>query len=169
MKKILKRTGVVLLVLLLVHQFIRPAKNEGNNTGTDKVNDVFATPDEVLGILKTSCNDCHSNYTVYPWYAEIQPLGWWLAHHINEGKEHLNFDVFRSYAPDEQHHAMEELIETVQEDEMPMSSYTLTHGEAVLDAGKKEVLISWAEGIMQELEKNHPELKEEGEGEKVED
>jgi len=24
--------------------------------------------------MKTSCYDCHSNHTVYPWYANIAPF-----------------------------------------------------------------------------------------------
>lgn len=166
LKKIVKRTGILLLFALIVIQFIRPVKNEDSSASLEKIQDEFSTPEDVLNILESSCNDCHSNFTFYPWYAEIQPMGWWISNHVNEGKEHLNFDIFRSYAPDEQHHAMEELIETVQEDEMPMPSYTYLHGNAVLDAGKKAALITWAQGIMRELEKNHPALKEEGEVEK---
>ena len=52
---------------------------------------VAQVPERVQGILKTSCYDCHSNRTVYPWYSKINLVGWWLNHHIEEGKGELNF------------------------------------------------------------------------------
>ncbi|MCC7302708.1 MAG: heme-binding domain-containing protein [Bacteroidia bacterium] len=168
MKKILKRIALLLLAGLVVIQFIRPEKNQGSSVGSANALASFTPSEDVLNILKVSCNDCHSNYTNYPWYAEVQPVGWWLADHVNEGKEHLNFDDFQSYSQEDQFEAMEELIETIREGEMPLTSYTLTHHDAVLDESQKKALITWAEGAMRQLLISNPGLqKEEGdEGEK---
>ena len=57
---------------------------------------VFATPGNVQAILKKACYDCHSNESKYPWYANVQPFGWFLEDHIQEGRKELNFSTFAS-------------------------------------------------------------------------
>ena len=87
----LKYVGFGLLAMLFVIQFFHPQKNFSNNTSYD-ISKKFPMPDTILQILKTSCYDCHSNFSIYPWYAKIQPVNWWLQHHIDEGKRELNFN-----------------------------------------------------------------------------
>ena len=55
--------------------------------GTDKAKDININ-------LAKACNDCHSNNSKYPWYANFQPVHWWLEDHIKDGKKHLNFDEY---------------------------------------------------------------------------
>lgn len=81
----------------------------------------------------------------------IQPVGWWLQYHVNDGKEHLNFSEFLSYDAKKQDHKMEELIEMVKEKEMPLNSYTWTHDEARLTDQERQVLVNWAEGIRKNI------------------
>src|SRR5579871_2879029 len=126
MRKKLKIAGIALVVIFVLIQFLRPARNLSNNN-TNAISTKYRVPDSVDQILKTSCYDCHSNYTVYPWYTNIQPVGWWLTHHINEGKEHLNFSEFASYRIGRQYHSLQGITKLVKKDEMPISSYTLIH------------------------------------------
>ena len=78
-----------ILVLLILIQFIRPDKNDSRDWTNDYTT-AMQVPDQVKEIIKTSCADCHSNSTKYPWYSEIAPISWYLAHHVNKGKEHLS-------------------------------------------------------------------------------
>src|SRR6187549_3258293 len=78
LKKILKRTFQILLLVFIIIQFIRPAKNKAEGISKNDISTRYAVPANVQAILKTSCYDCHSNNTVYPWYAKIQPVTWWL-------------------------------------------------------------------------------------------
>jgi hypothetical protein len=71
----------------------------------------------------------------------------WLQHHVNEGKEHLNFDEFLSYSPKDQADVMEEINETVKEAEMPLPSYTWIHKDAVLTETEKLALTQWANQV----------------------
>ena len=76
--KILKKIGIVLLLILIIAQFFGPEKNDGN---IDTVNAFIAETnptEEVLTIMKTSCFDCHSAKTNYPWYNSITPVNYWL-------------------------------------------------------------------------------------------
>ena len=97
MKLILKRFAQVLLIAFIVIQFIRPTKNNSKDLAAKDITTKYAVPNEVQTILVTSCYDCHSNHTNYPWYVNIQPIAWWLNDHIKEGKKELNFSVFSSY------------------------------------------------------------------------
>jgi hypothetical protein len=107
-------------------------------------------------ILKKACNDCHSNNTVYPWYARVQPVAWWLDRHIREGKKHLNFDEYTNRKARSQYHLMEETIEMVKEEEMPLPSYTWTHRDARLSDAEKKGVTDWAVSVMDELRRRYP-------------
>ena len=154
----MKKVAYILLGVLVVIQFFRPAKNI-NTTSAATANDIsklYAVPENVMGILKTSCYDCHSNNTVYPWYNNIQPVAWWLNHHVEEGKREINFNEFATYPARRQYKKMEEVIDQVKEDEMPLSSYTIIHTNAKLSQEQKAALTDWAEAIRKDIEAKYP-------------
>lgn len=146
-----KKILLALLVILVIIQFIRPAQNKSNQVSDNDISRHYALPANVDAILKRSCNDCHTNNTTYPWYTNIQPVGWWMQRHVNEGKSHLNFSEFATYAPKRQHHKLEETIEMVKEGEMPLNSYLWMHGNATLSGQDKAALVSWADTLMKDI------------------
>ena len=141
----------IVLALLVIIQFIRPTKNSSTAVSTNDLTTKFAMPGNVKLILEKACNDCHSNNTYYPWYSNIQPIGWWLQYHVNDGKRELNFNEFATYPPKKQDHKLKELIETVKEGEMPINSYTWTHKSAKLSEQEKQLLVDWAQGIRNKI------------------
>lgn len=143
----LKKILLVLLAGLIIIQFIRPAQNVSAIPSENDIRLHYAVPSDVLSILKRACYDCHSNNTNYPWYAQIQPLGWWLADHIEEGKDELNFSEFATYSPKKADHKLEETVEMVLEGEMPLESYTLVHKDAVLTKNEQDILVDWAQNL----------------------
>jgi hypothetical protein len=146
MKSKTKIGAAVLIVILVLIQFFRPARNlSGNNQNA--IGNKYPIPDSVALILKTACYDCHSNYTVCPWYFNVQPVGWWLTHHVNEGKQHLNFSEFLSYPVGRQYHKIQEVKKELQKNAMPLNSYKWIHTDARLSPEQKEILIKWSEGI----------------------
>ena len=155
MKSVLKKAGIALLVILVLMQFYRPARNLSNDN-TNAISKIYPVPDSIETILKASCYDCHSNNTVYPWYANVEPVSAWLANHINEGKQHLNFSEFSTYRINKQYHAIQGISKAVKEDEMPLSSYTLIHTYAKLSPEQSAKLISWADGISANIKANYP-------------
>jgi hypothetical protein len=158
MKQILKKIGIILLIAFVIIQFFKPARNI--NTTPDAVkNDISAVmhvPADVQLILQTSCYDCHSNNSKYPWYANVQPVAWWLNHHIEEGKHEINFNEFATYRIRRQYRKMQEIVEQVQEGEMPMSSYTLIHGDATLNEAQKSSVINWAKATIDSMKAKYP-------------
>ena len=141
--KILKKTGIVLLILLVVAQFFGPDKNEGDLASVTPFIEETNPPTEVLTVLKTSCFDCHSTNTRYPWYSSITPVNYWLADHVKDGKKHLNFSDWSSYTLKKKEHKMDELHEEVAKGEMPLDSYTWTHGDANLTQAQIDAIVTW--------------------------
>lgn len=147
MKKIL----IALLVVLVVLQFFQIDKT---NPAVDESKDFLKTqntPEEIASIIKTSCYDCHSNESKYPWYSNVQPAGWFLKDHIDEGREELNFSTFTDYELKRQDHKLEECIEYIEKDEMPLGSYTLVHREAALTEAQKNILIDYFKSVRTKL------------------
>jgi hypothetical protein len=146
----------VLIAALVIIQFIHPAKNISAGPYPNDITTKFAMNDNVASIFKTSCYDCHSNNTVYPWYANIQPVAWWLQNHVNDGKKELNFNEFATYKEKRQHKKLDEIIELVKEGEMPLKSYTILHGNAKLSAEQKATITKWCEENMATLPAPEP-------------
>jgi len=140
-----KKIAWILAGLFLLIQFVRPDQKNPVVDSTLDFQNVAKPPAEVLSILKDACYDCHSFETKYPWYSQIAPVSWWLADHIEEGREHLNFSEFGKLAGEDLAEVMEEIPETVQEGEMPLPSYTWLgmHPEANLTAAQRDVVVQW--------------------------
>lgn len=145
MKKYLtkKNIAIFLVFLFLAIQSIRIDKTtEPVNPATDFIA-LTSANSEIAGMLKTACYDCHSNQPTYPWYTNIAPVSWWIKHHIDEGSHHLNFSIWGTYKEKRKNHKLDECVEMVEEGEMPMSSYTIMHGDAKLTDAQKLQLVEF--------------------------
>ena len=137
---------------LIVIQFFDTDKNIATVTSDNAIEKHYQVPVHVLGLLKTSCYDCHSNTTAYPWYNNIQPVKWWLADHVNSGKRHLNFDEFNSYSKEKKLKKLDEVAETIREGEMPLTSYTVVHQNAKLTDTQKSEIEQWVNEVKKQIE-----------------
>ena len=143
MKKFIKYFLILALIALVVIQFIRPEKNIGDYKSVAFFEAETKPTEEVKAILKTQCYDCHSNHTVYPWYAEIAPISYWLSDHVKDGKKHFNVSDWVNYSAKRKDHKLEELIEEVERGEMPLDSYTWIHGG--ISKEQQKLLMQWAQ------------------------
>ncbi|MES2520647.1 MAG: heme-binding domain-containing protein [Bacteroidota bacterium] len=152
-----KKILLGLVAILVLIQFIHPEKNESDDQ-TNNISTKYVVSSDVQHLLTVSCNDCHSNKTIYPWYNNIQPVAWMLANHVTDGKRHLNFSTFTKLPIAVQNHKFGEIVETVEEKEMPDGSYTLfgLHKEANLTLEQRELIISWAKAQMDTLKATYP-------------
>ena len=154
--KVFKKVLVFLLVVLIVIQFFHPKKNIANGPFAADIAVIYPVPAEVNDVLKTSCNNCHSNKTNYPWYYNLQPIAWWLNDHIEEGKREVNFNEFGSYRIAKQYRKLLEIKEQIEEGEMPLTSYTLIHNNAKLNEHQKELMINWADSLRTIIRSKYP-------------
>ncbi|GGF14539.1 heme-binding protein [Flavobacterium limi] len=129
-------------------QLYQPARNSDYGQVLPiHISKVYSIPKNVQTILQTSCYDCHSNNTQYPWYSYIQPARSFMEGHIREGKENLNFSQWGSYSKRKQENKLDRILKEIKANEMPLSSYTLIHKDAVLTAVQKEQLTNWIEKV----------------------
>lgn len=86
-------------------------------------------------LAQRACMACHGGTPPTPWYTKIAPVSWFTNHHVNEGREHLDFATRHKVEIDE-------ISDEIREGEMPLSSYTWLHPEAKLSESEKEALIT---------------------------
>ena len=92
----MKRNLLILFIIFIVMQFIQPNRQ---NIAVEKNLEIKAPP-EIMTLLKTSCFDCHSNETTWPWYSQVSPFSWVVANHVNTGRQALNLSTWENYSPE---------------------------------------------------------------------
>lgn len=140
MKKIFKRFSILVLLALVGIQFIPADVNKQELIATSDIRNVYDVPENVINILENSCYDCHSNNTNYPWYSQVQPIRLIMDHHVEEGKEELNFSEFANYSERRKRNKMRAISEQIEKSKMPLSSYLWLHSNAELSTEEIETL-----------------------------
>ena len=148
MKKKLLFGFLVLLILIQFTPNVLPPTSHSNENDLLENNRISPA---VTSILKNSCYNCHSNNTVYPWYSHIAPVSFLVGYHVKEGREHLNFSEWAELSKLDKAEALDDLIEEVEEGEMPIKPYLIAHPGAKLTETEKTQLINWAEEFAEAL------------------
>lgn len=142
-----KKITIFLLIALVLIQFYRPQKNSSSNILTSDFLLTTKASDTISSIFKISCYDCHSNNTNYPWYSEISPISWLIAHHVDEGKEELNFSVWNTFSEKRKRKKIKEMLNELKEREMPLKTYLPLHPKAKLSDRQIDLLTNWIESL----------------------
>jgi hypothetical protein len=153
-KKISLRILAALLIIFIAIQFIRPDRNISGQVFQTDISNTYSIPANVYTLLKNACYDCHSNNTNYPWYSNIQPIGWFLANDIKNGKAKINFSEFGSLSSRRQISKLKGIENQIKDGSMPLPSYQLLHKEAQLTDGQKKLLIDWIRTTRDSLTSN---------------
>ncbi|KRD08810.1 cytochrome C [Flavobacterium sp. Root901] len=148
----MKKVIILIAVIFVLIQFFRPEKNISEKENFNSIEKQHAVPKNVSLILKTSCYDCHSNNTHYPWYNNIQPLAWWLNKHVVEGKRELNFDEFNRYSSEKKKKKLTEIIDEIEKKDMPLYSYTIIHSNAKISLEQQKEVNNWAKKLKDSLD-----------------
>ena len=143
--KWLKRILLALAVVFLLAQAYRPPRTNPPVEPKNTLQAAMAVPPAVDAILERSCNDCHSNRTVWPWYSNVAPASWFLVDHVREAREELNFSEFASYSARRKGRKFDEICHEVKDGEMPLTEYVVLHPSAKLSDEDKRTLCAWAE------------------------
>jgi hypothetical protein len=154
MKGFRKKLFYLILIIIVVAQFIQPTKNISPGLSENDISKTVAIPETLHKTFISKCYDCHSNNTNYPWYANVQPIGWWLAAHVHEGKEHLDFSEFKTYKPERAEHKLEEIGEVLEDGSMPLKAYTILHQDAVVTADEVKAINEWLASLGVTAEKH---------------
>jgi hypothetical protein len=112
------------------------------------VEEEIPAPDAVREVLRRSCYDCHSNETRWPWYAYVPPVKFFVVYDVDEGRRHMNFSTWNNFGAKKRDKRLREIMEEIDEAEMPLPSYLRLHPDAELSADDKELLRIWSEGSL---------------------
>jgi len=146
MKKNLKRIFLIGFVLFLLMQIYQPARNsDGGQVLPIHITKMYDVPVDVQEIFQTSCYDCHSNNTNYPWYSYLQPVRTLMEWDIKNGKKNLNLSEFGNYSKRKQENKLKSVNKMIVKGEMPLPIYTLMHRDAILTADQKETISNWVD------------------------
>lgn len=139
------------LVGLVGIQFFPTSRNQSDTIPKTDFMLVNNVPKQVERIITTSCYDCHSNNTDYPWYNKVQPVAWLLEDHVTHGKEELNFNQWADYSSRRKNSKLKSIISQIEDGEMPLWSYTLVHREAKLSEDEKKTVLDWVSKLKDSL------------------
>jgi len=103
-----------------------------------------APPAEVAALLHHACYDCHSSETKWPWYSHVAPVSWFVAGHVKDGREHLDFSGWPRDDSTQARKKLNHIADQVEEGDMPLPSYTWIHAEARLTSAQREQIVKWA-------------------------
>lgn len=159
-----------LVLTLLIIQLIPAGLPTVENESAGDIIRSGLVGQEVVPLLKTSCYNCHSNSTSYPWYAHFAPASWLIAYDVKKGREELNFSNWQDYDYQRMVSKLDDIATEVGEGHMPKSIYTLMHPSAKLSEEQRTLIVAWTETAMDELvEEEEEEGDEEDDNEEVEE
>jgi Haem-binding domain len=139
----LKRSILALGLFLVAAQIYRPARTNPPIDYKQQIRAIFAEEPAIASILDRSCNDCHSNRTVWPWYSNVAPASWLVVSDVNRGRRQANFSEWRTYTADKRSKLLEAICKEVTEGDMPPITYTPMHSAAKLTKADAQEICRW--------------------------
>ncbi len=137
--------AVIVLVVGIALQFVSYGRDHTNPPVTKSI--AWDTPRTAV-LAMTSCYDCHSNLTDWPWYSKVAPFSWLVYRDVEDGREHLNFSEWDTPQAD-----AAEILNAVQGGSMPPRQYTLVHRAAGLSDAERAELVR---GLQATLDQDPP-------------
>ncbi|HKE57540.1 MAG TPA: heme-binding domain-containing protein [Pyrinomonadaceae bacterium] len=134
---------VILFCLLLVIQFVRPARTNPVVDESLSLQSRLPVDPKVAAILDRSCADCHSNKTRWPWYSNVAPVSWFVIGHVNDARRDLNFSEWGNYDRRRQSARLRQMCDLTSSGAMPLSSYTPLHPGSKLTAEDVKAICDW--------------------------
>jgi mono/diheme cytochrome c family protein len=121
--------GIFLIIQLIPFGHIR--------TNPPVVSEPQWSSPQARALVKEHCFQCHSNETNWTWYSNIAPGSWLIAYDVIKGRKEFNFSDWEKKSIE-----VDEMVEKINEGEMPPIQYWLFHPSSRLDATQKQELIS---------------------------
>lgn len=143
----LKYILIFLIAVFGLMQSFRIDKDNPSFSQNDDFLTVTEAPENIRTLVKNACYDCHSNETQYPWYSNLAPVSWWLKNHISEGRKELNFNEWDNFTAKRKQRKLDEALEMIEEEEMPIPSYTWVHRDARLTTSQRATLTAWLRSL----------------------
>ncbi len=131
LKRILVISPVVLVALFAAIQLVPYGRDHDN---PPVLADAPWDSPRTRELAVRACFDCHSNETHWPWYSNIAPISWITQDNVEEGRDELNFSEWG------RRQETDEIVESVEEGEMPPFEYTLRFWSSISGSEKNELI-----------------------------
>lgn len=100
-------------------------------------------PVDVRAILRSSCYDCHSDETRWPWYSAAFPASLLIERDVEQGRGQMNFSQWSTYNEFDRADMLDDVCEQVRDTSMPLRHYRWLHPDATLSGSQIDVLCAW--------------------------
>ncbi len=138
-----KRILMGVALVLVIMQFFQIDKSPIPIDAAKTFGTVMAPPADILAQVKSSCYDCHSNETKYPWYTYVAPVSFWIRGHIKGARGAVNFSTWAEMSEKDQKHALHECATIMEKGHMPPKGYMRMHSDAYLDDATRKKMVEW--------------------------
>ena len=142
---------IIIVVLLIVIQFIPANLPEVTTVNPNDLLKTANVPVDIAKKLKSSCYDCHSNETTYPWYSYVAPVSFLISRDVRKGRKKLNFSNWNQLSKVKKAKFLDEISDEISEGEMPMKIYPIMHSNAKLTDDDRDSLVAWTDAYGESL------------------
>jgi hypothetical protein len=136
------------VALLILIQVIQPGRTNPPVVASRSLQAHVDVPPEVRTVLKRSCYDCHSSETVWPWYSYVAPVSWYIAHDVNVGRSHVNFQDWEAQVNEQE--GKEHLgltCKLIREGTMPPADYRVMHKGSDVSPEETNAVCAWSQKV----------------------
>jgi len=141
----MKRISIFVLILLVGIQLVPVGARNPAPISAKSIYETQSVPDAVRSVFQTSCNDCHSNQTRWPWYSYVAPVSWLVVHDVHAGRKHFNLSEWGNYPARKKEQTLESICEQVTNGDMPDSKYAFIHRKVRLNEDQRDAVCAWVE------------------------
>jgi hypothetical protein len=151
MAKWAKRLVVGAAVVFVAIQLIRPARTNPPIDPAQEISAKISVDPAVASIFSRSCDDCHSNRTVWPWYSNVAPVSWLVIRDVDDGRRHMNLSNFVITPPRREARILQNICQQVRSGGMPMKIYVPMHPLSKLASGDIDAICRWTDATLATL------------------
>jgi hypothetical protein len=103
---------------------------------------------ETKDLFYRACADCHSNETIWPWYASVAPASWLTAIDVNSARRQFNISDLSARNAFGGFVNVNEIRQRIESGSMPPIDYLLLHPAARLSDAEKQQLVHGLENSL---------------------
>jgi hypothetical protein len=144
-----KAVGLGVIALVVLAQFIPVNRKNPAIDPSKTIFTVYPMPPNVRAVFETSCQDCHSDATRWPWYSRVAPISWVVANDVHAGRRNFNFSEWVDYSAKRKEHKLDEICEQITDGNMPDTKYVLIHRTKKLTLQQKNAVCEWTQSVNQ--------------------
>lgn len=151
MKRKWVRWLIGIAAFFVIIQGIRPARTNPPINSSQEIAAKMSVDPAVQQIFSRSCDDCHSQRTVWPWYSNVAPVSWLVIRDVDAGRRHMNFSNFAMTPPRRLARTLDNVCREVRSGDMPMTIYVPMHPQSKLTAQDVNAICQWTQDRLQAL------------------